>query len=203
MNVRIQISLDLHTTSAKRVPFSVISDTLSNRRLALNLPAPIILGLEEHLDGAILNYINDAGYLAIGFEGGQNTDPVAVDHHEVAVWTMFTSTGCLPADSIPQLPPLRDKLTQVTQHVPKVLEIRFHQRIEEGTGLSCNRGIRISKLSSGTNCSLTTTRELYKPGPPAVFLCLCIKSRGATAFLSSRKSNQSGSPYHTGSVPSN
>ena len=83
------------------------------------------------MDGTILNYINDLGHLAVGFEGGQNIDPVSADHHEMAIWTILTSAGCLPTDSVPQLPSLRDTLTQATQHVPKVLEIVFHLHGEE------------------------------------------------------------------------
>lgn len=49
------IFLDLHTTSAAGTPFTIIADTLLNRRLALSLPAPVILGLEEHLEGTTLN----------------------------------------------------------------------------------------------------------------------------------------------------
>ena len=134
------VFLDLHTTSAKGVPFSVISDTLSNRHLALNLPAPIILGLEEHLDGTILNYINDLGHLAIGFEGGQNADSAAVDHHEVAIWTILMSVGCIREERVPQFASLRDKLAHATRQVPQVLEIRAHQRVEEEDGFVMQPG---------------------------------------------------------------
>ncbi|MBL8149858.1 MAG: succinylglutamate desuccinylase/aspartoacylase family protein, partial [Blastocatellia bacterium] len=38
--------LDLHTTSAPGAPFALVSDSLVNRNLALQLSAPLILGLE-------------------------------------------------------------------------------------------------------------------------------------------------------------
>ncbi len=61
--------LDLHTTSAPGAPFAVLAATLSNRKLAERLPGAMVLGLEEHLDGTLLNYVNNLGHVAIGFEG--------------------------------------------------------------------------------------------------------------------------------------
>src|SRR6266702_6172830 len=43
--------IDLHTTSAAGVPFAMLGDTLRNRAFARRLPLPVILGLEEQLDG--------------------------------------------------------------------------------------------------------------------------------------------------------
>ena len=48
------VILDLHTTSGDSPPFSLMSDTLRNRRLARALPVPVILGLEENVDGTLL-----------------------------------------------------------------------------------------------------------------------------------------------------
>ncbi|NOT53631.1 MAG: aspartoacylase [Deltaproteobacteria bacterium] len=124
------IFLDLHTTSAAGTPFTVIADTLLNRRLALSLPAPVILGLEEHLEGTTLNYMNDRGYMAVGFEGGQNESPAAVDHHELAIWMMLVTTGCLQREAIPRLEELRQRVSEQTKGVPPILDIRYRHAVQ-------------------------------------------------------------------------
>jgi succinylglutamate desuccinylase len=126
------IFLDLHTTSADGVPFTVISDTILNRQLALSLPAPVILGLEEQLDGTTLNYMNDCGYLAVGFEGGQNEAPSSVTHHEAAIWTLLVTAGCLPRSYASPLDPLHAVLRQKTRPAPRIVEIRYRHAIREG-----------------------------------------------------------------------
>jgi predicted deacylase len=126
------IFLDLHTTSADGIPFTVISDTLLNRQLALSLPVPVILGLEEQLDGTTLNYMNDYGYLAVGFEGGQNEAPSSVAHHEAAIWTLLVAAGCLPRSDVAPLDPLRDTLAQKTRTAPRIMEVRYRHEIREG-----------------------------------------------------------------------
>jgi succinylglutamate desuccinylase len=126
------IFLDLHTTSADGVAFTVISDTILNRRLALSIPAPVILGLEECLDGTTLNYINDLGYIAVGFEGGQHEAPASIEHHEAAIWTILQTAGCLRAEDAPQADALREQLARDTKNAPRIVETRYRHAIQEG-----------------------------------------------------------------------
>jgi len=78
--------LDLHTTSAGGVPFVTLGDTLRNRRFALNFPATIVLGLEEQLEGTMLEYVNNLGAVTLGFEAGQHEAESSVAHHEAVIW---------------------------------------------------------------------------------------------------------------------
>ena len=50
--------LDLHTTSSATIPFITISDSLNNRKFSSKFSIPIVLGIEEYLDGPLLTYIN-------------------------------------------------------------------------------------------------------------------------------------------------
>lgn len=102
--------LDLHTTSAAGGPFSVLADTPQNRRLAASLPGTMVLGLDAHLEGTFLNYINSLGFAAVGFEGGQHADPRAVDAHELAIWKTLTMLGCLDPKEWDPLAVFRERL---------------------------------------------------------------------------------------------
>jgi len=124
------VFLDLHTTSAEGIPFAIVADTLLNRRLALSISAPVILGLEEQLDGTTLNYMNDRGYAAVGFEGGQNEAPSSIDHNEAALWTILVATGCLREDCLAQAASARAALAARTRGVPRILEVRYRHAIE-------------------------------------------------------------------------
>ncbi|NKI31278.1 succinylglutamate desuccinylase/aspartoacylase family protein [Croceivirga thetidis] len=70
--------IDLHTTSGETEPFIVMNDSLLNRRFAKNFPFPVILGIEEYLNGALLSQINEMGYVSIGFESGQHHSEEAI-----------------------------------------------------------------------------------------------------------------------------
>lgn len=123
------IFLDLHTTSAAGPPFAVIGDTLLNRQLALSFPASVILGLEEYLEGTILNYMNDCGYIAVGFEGGQNESLSSVDNHQAVIWMTLRTAGCLHHADVPQTFLLAHKAALRTRNFPRVLEVRYRHAI--------------------------------------------------------------------------
>jgi len=121
----------LHTTSSAGAPFALISDTLTNRRLALALGVPLILGLEENLDGTILNYINELGHAAIGFEAGQHQAPASQHHHEAAIWLGLVAAGCLAPQHAPGFDDLRQQLRQAGGELPRAMELRYRHAVSE------------------------------------------------------------------------
>ena len=92
--------IDLHTTSANTTPFITISDSLNNRRYTNHFDVPIVLGIEEYLDGPLLTYINEYGHIALGFEGGQHDDDASVINCEAFIWLALVASGCVKKDQI-------------------------------------------------------------------------------------------------------
>lgn len=94
---------DLHTTSGKSPPFMTINDVLINRKFAAQIPVPIILGIEEFLDGPMLSYVNDLGYVALGFEGGQHTDAQSIGRCKAFSYLAIVLAGILEKEEMPSL----------------------------------------------------------------------------------------------------
>jgi len=92
------VFIDLHTTSSPTVPFITISDSLNNRGLASKFNIPIVLGIEEYLDGPLLSYINEFGHISIGFEAGQHDDENSVLYCEAFVWMIMEKIGLVSKD---------------------------------------------------------------------------------------------------------
>ena len=103
----------------------VIGDSLPNRRFAFDLQAPVILGLEEQLEGTLLNYLSEQGHVVIGFEGGQHASPSAVENHIAAIWSVLTTAGCLRSQDAPEKTPPE-------QPGFPILEIRYHHLLQAG-----------------------------------------------------------------------
>ncbi|MCA8953556.1 MAG: succinylglutamate desuccinylase/aspartoacylase family protein [Planctomycetes bacterium] len=80
------VVLDLHTSSADGAPFLCLADTIDNRRLGLATGVPLILGIEETIDGASLEWFADRGLMGLAIEGGQHDDPASPQKHEGAIW---------------------------------------------------------------------------------------------------------------------
>ncbi|PSL07390.1 succinylglutamate desuccinylase/aspartoacylase family protein [Cecembia rubra] len=121
--------IDFHTTSSKTSPFITINDSLNNRKFALQYPVPIILGIEEYLDGTMLNYINQKGYVAIGFEGGQNQEEKSIAHFEAFIYLTLNFAGLIKKLSFPFFDQYYDFLDNSTGSLRKVFEIVYLHKI--------------------------------------------------------------------------
>ena len=124
--------IDLHTTSAESQPFISINDTLRNRELALKYPLPIILGVEEHLQGTILNYINHLGHISIGFEAGQHDAPSSIENQEAFIWTTLINIGCISEYDILDGHIYPERLAKTTTEGKRIFEVRYKYTIAEG-----------------------------------------------------------------------
>ncbi|HSE17955.1 MAG TPA: succinylglutamate desuccinylase/aspartoacylase family protein [Pyrinomonadaceae bacterium] len=120
--------LDLHTTSAHGQPFATVGDTLRNRRFALTFPLTIVLGLEEQIDGTMLEYMNNLGAITMGVEAGQHEAMTSVDHHEAVIWNASVSTGNFCREDVPELDESRSLLKQASGG-RRVVEVRHRHAI--------------------------------------------------------------------------
>lgn len=136
------VFLDLHSTSGGGPPFTCMADVLRNRRIGLALPIPLILGIEEILDGSLLGYLCDLGHIGVAVEGGQSQDPGTLANHEAAIWIALVAAGSLAARAVPELAAHRARLRQAARDLPPVIEIRHRHRVGDDDGFVMQPGFR-------------------------------------------------------------
>ncbi len=122
------VFLDLHTSSADGPPFTCMADTIPNRRIADTIPVPMILGLEECIDGAVMEWFNQRGQIGIAVEGGRHDAPETIDNLEAAVWLALDHAGVIAHGAV-DLAPYHDRLLRAGQGTPHLIEIRHRQAI--------------------------------------------------------------------------
>jgi len=126
--------LDLHSTSAEGSPFAIMSDTLQNRSVASALGIPIVLGLEERVQGTLLSWFSEMGHRALCVEGGQNAVPSTVDHHLAVIWITLVSGGFLDEEEVPGFEEHRERLQTTAWGLPDFCEIRFRYEVPDDAG---------------------------------------------------------------------
>lgn len=136
------VLLDLHTTSSDGPPFSVSGDTLHNRRLAEHLPLPHILGLEESLDGTLLEFGALRGHVALTVESGQHENPAAQRYHEAVIWLVLLAQGQLRPQDLPEADALRADLRRAAGPVPSLLELAYRHPVRGEDGFRMRPGFR-------------------------------------------------------------
>ncbi len=132
--------LDLHTTSGPGGIFSAFTDSLPQRAFAAHFPVPMIFGLEEQVDGTLLNLLSEQGFVSITVETGQHDEPAAVDRAEAAVWIAVEASGLLPGRLVPEATDARKRLRRDAGHLPRALEMRYRHPLEDGDGFAMDPG---------------------------------------------------------------
>jgi len=123
--------VDLHTSSADGDPFVCIGDTMRNRAFAEEFCVPVILGLEEQIDGSMLEYVNNLGHVTMGAEAGQHRAASSIDHHEAFVWLALVNAGMLDAADVPALDDKRACLRHASNDLHGFMEVRLRHPIVE------------------------------------------------------------------------
>jgi predicted deacylase len=133
--------LDLHTTSAQGEAFATVGDTLRNRRFAMQFPVMIVLGLEEQIEGTLLEYLNNLGAITIGFEAGQHEALSSVDHHEAMIWNAVIASGNLAREQVVDLEHWQSVLRGAGRG-SRVIEVRYRHSIGSGDNFIMEPGFR-------------------------------------------------------------
>ncbi|MFN3198751.1 MAG: succinylglutamate desuccinylase/aspartoacylase family protein [Bradymonadia bacterium] len=134
------IFVDLHSTSGPGAPFSVGADTLRNRRLIDALGLPVMLGLEEIIEGTLLGLLSDLGHVTVGVEGGQHDDPRTVDNLESVLWQALAATGQIRRVDIPERRKHVDRLRAATEGLPRYVEVRHRHGITPSEAFAMRPG---------------------------------------------------------------
>lgn len=134
--------LDIHTTSGGGGAFTTVGDSLANRSFALNIPVPLVLGLEELVHGTLVGYLSQFGYTTAVFECGQHEEAEAVRRAEAAVWIALKGAGVLPGARWKQVLHGTEYLRAECHYLPKVLEMRYRHAIGPDDGYRTVPGFR-------------------------------------------------------------
>jgi len=134
------ICIDLHTISAAGRPFATLGDTLRNRDFALRFPMPKLLGIEEQIEGGLLEWVSSLGHVTLGFEGGQHDDPESVRAHEAFVWQALEHSGLLRPSDVPDRLEHDACLQRAGRGIPGIIEVRHRHPVRAGDGFRMEPG---------------------------------------------------------------
>lgn len=131
--------VDYHTTSGPGGVFTTVSDRLPNREFAMAIPVPLVLGLEELVDGTLMDFLDREGLVAMSFESGQHTEAAAVDRAIHGTWLSLAHAGLIEAGR-DEVRDAHAALASEFAHLPPVVEMRYRHGLEESTGFEMLEG---------------------------------------------------------------
>lgn len=123
-------AIDLHSTSAVGMPFATVGDTLRNRAFAQKFPVTILLGIEEQLEGTLLEFLNNLGVVTLGYEAGQHDAESTTDNQEALIWLGLINAGILSKEDFPEYEKYLRRLQEAVGR-PRIVEVRYRHAITE------------------------------------------------------------------------
>lgn len=173
---------DLHTTSSETDPFITVNDSLLNRKFTKQYPLPIVLGIEEFLNGPMLSYINELGYVAFGFEAGQHEAPIAYENQLSFIYLSLAFTGCIPPKHIL----VRKHTAQLRANVnvpEKFFEITYHFPITNNEVFEMSPGyVNFQKIKKNEKLAVNDGEEIIAEKTGKIFMPL-YQGKGEDGFF--------------------
>ena len=178
--------IDLHTSSAEGPPLLTIGDTLRNRRFAQSFPLPFILGLEEQVDGALLELLNNHGAVTLGVEGGYHESPASTEHHAAVLWQALVSSGILQAQDVRDLGRHQELLREASRGTPPVIEVRYRHSIRVEDQFRMKPGfVNLSPVQKGQVLAQDVRGPVRAPETGLILLPL-YQGQGSDGFFVAR-----------------
>lgn len=176
--------IDLHTTSSKTLPFITINDAMINRKFSRCFPVPVVLGIEEYLEGPLLSYLNKQGFVSLGFEGGQHMDPLAIKNCEAFVHLALNCSGALKKPVHKNLKVYEDHLKKASDQVSSVFEVIKKHHIQPKETFKMEDGfISFQNVKKDTLLAYSNGRPLYAHHNAKLFMPLYQKSGNDGFFI--------------------
>ncbi len=130
--------LDLHSTSGGGPPFVVVLGKESCQRLATQIGAPCVHGLNESIRGTLASWFSDGWGASMVVEGGKSKTESTVRHLEAAVYSGLGAAGLLP-ESHERVRMARQLLRQESDGLPEHVKV-FHREATHGMGFEMGEG---------------------------------------------------------------
>jgi len=180
------VVLDLHTTSATGGIFAIATEDPASLDIAVELHAPVILGLLRGINGTSSHYFNDENMpvrtISVVFEAGQHDDPVSVNRAIAALTNCMRAIGAVKEQDVENrhneilinyskgLPKVAKLLTVYKIAEDSTFEMRPNyknfQRIKEGELLAFDNGNEVFAIED----SLILMPHYQKQGDDGFFL---------------------------------
>ncbi|MFD1616212.1 succinylglutamate desuccinylase/aspartoacylase family protein [Gelatiniphilus marinus] len=175
--------IDFHTTSSISLPFITINDALINRKFSKQFPVPIVLGIEEFLEGPLLSYINQLGYVSLGFEAGQHDLKTSTTNCIAFAFLTLAYTGVLKKEALFGFEDYYNILKHDAEQIKDVFEVVYQYKIKPDQDFKMLNGFKsFQNIKKGTPLAHSNNKPIISKHNAKIFMPL-YQSKGDDGFF--------------------
>ena len=179
------VLVDLHTTTADGGFFSFIDDEPGSRAIALDLHAPVILGMLDGISNTTLHYFNSerlgVPVTALAFEAGSHLEPRSVDRAVSALVNTMRSIGAVHPRDVEDFHSVR--LEEDARDLPPLVRLSYTHRIAPEDRFVMRRGYRnFDRVSKGEELADDVNGPVLSPSDGLILMPL-YQAQGEDGFF--------------------
>lgn len=179
--------IDLHTTSSETIPFITVNDALINRKFARLFKVPTVLGIEEFLEGPLLSYINERGYLGMGFESGSHESEESIFNSTALIWLVLFHSGFMTEVDPVALKGHEEQLIRASKGNHHFYEITHREVITDEDDFKMLPGFRnFQRIKKGRSLARNHQEEIIADRSTLIFMPL-YQEQGEEGFFYIRR----------------
>jgi len=164
------VMLDLHTTSASGGTFTIAMENEQSKQICSELEVTSIHGLESVLNGTTLNYFDEIGFTALGFEAGQHNDPVSIIRMKSAIYITLAAIG---AYFSPELQNHKQLLKALRKDQPNRVKFIYRHQINKGDNFIMKAGYKnFQKIEKGEHLADDKSGPIYSKSDGIILMPL-------------------------------
>ncbi|MCB9246414.1 MAG: succinylglutamate desuccinylase/aspartoacylase family protein [Flavobacteriales bacterium] len=165
--------VDLHTTSGPTIPFMVTNKMEKCRNYTSKFPIPSVSGLTGFLDGTLLSYVNDLGYVGLAYEAGQHKSEQSLTRFESFIWLSLHHAGILTGLTSEFVAFHEAALTEPQASSGRSFRIISRYRIQEGEDFRMQEGFaNFQSIKQGQVLAQNQNGPIYSPYDGYIFMPL-------------------------------
>lgn len=182
---------DLHTTSSVSPPFCAISDTIRNRKVAMQFPVPCVVGFDEQTKGTFMNYVNEMGLTGVAFEAGEHFALSSIENNVSFIWMALSVIGCIDGKKIPDFEKHYSNLAKANFGQHKIYDLVHHHEIKESDNFKMRPGYTtFDKIEEGEHIADDKNGPVKSPESGHIFMPLYQKQGDDGYFIVKEKSKK-------------
>ena len=178
-----KVMVDLHSTSSEKGNFIVVDEQSATHHIIKALHIPTIIGLEAYLQGTLLEYYHQRGFVSFAFEGGIIGTENVYQLHTSGLWEILDKSGCISHHDHEVEDHYAKLLESVSEGLPKKVYVKHHQRVKKGEGFRMLPGFHnFQKVHEGQHLAINHEGNVYAPLDGLIFMPL-YQSEGEDGFF--------------------
>jgi succinylglutamate desuccinylase len=168
-----KVIADLHSTSADKGNFIVISEDEAVHPIIKALHIPTVIGLDNYLTGTLLSYWHQFGYLSFAFEGGMIGTNEVYQLHTSGLWEILDKSGCISHHDHEKEDHYLSHLQEVSEGLPKKVKVKYRKPVTKDDGFQMLPGFHnFQPVHQGQHLAFTNSGSIHAPMDGLLFMPL-------------------------------